>query len=458
MLKKLPSENGQALILMVLSFVGLLGMTALAIDGGKIYAERRYVQNRADAASVAGAAAASGHFKKIQESNGDSVGTTATDWDCGSNNVSDAIEIADAQARTNLLQPENNIVATEVGVNVDINVTCSQEHKHIDVEVEILFDSQTSFMHFVYDGIAQNRVRAITRVLPTSPVASGFAIATLDETCQSSTERGIRFAGTGGSKLEVNINGGGIFSNSCIVVDGETSDVAVTINGGSATFHESKEPYKGGNAIYPEPQSVPYRIDPYIPPPNCVGELDPAYSTDSDGNRVYRPGRYTNDLNVTSGSVILKPGLYCFDTNNAKFNVTSNLTGDGVTFYFTETAGSFSTEGNGLVKLFAPSKPCDVNEPGYSDVDCNPAVPGLLIYFHDGNTKTIKIGGTSDSEYTGTIYARKSHVMIGGTSGNISLGVQVIANSVKVHGSATILMTYDDSLIYQTPNMINLER
>jgi hypothetical protein len=453
MKNKTRMENGQALILMVLSFVGLLGMTALAIDGGRIYADRRYVQNRADAASVAGAARAASDFKEVQDDpNKDATGTSGSDWDCDSGPNKSAQIKAELAAENNLGQ--NAIDIVEGGVLID--VYCSQTGNYIDVTVEILFDSQTSFMHFVYDGLAQNRVRAITRVIPSAPVASGFAIATLDETCQSSTERGIRFAGTGNQDLIVNIDGGGIFSNSCIVADGQTSEVRVTINDGSASYYETFS-YSGGDVIDPTPQPVDYKIDPYIPPPNCVGEVNPSYSTDSDGNRVYKPGRYTNNVNVTSGSVILEPGLYCFD-DGASFNVTGDLTGDGVTFYFTKNAGSFSTEGNGLVKLFAPQKPCDDSLPGYSDVDCNPAVPGLLIYFDDGNTNTIKIGGTSDSEYTGTIYARKSHAMIGGTSGNISLGVQVIANSVKVHGSATIQMSYDESLIYNSPNMINLER
>jgi uncharacterized membrane protein len=48
------TENGQALVLIALAFVAMLGFVALAIDGGMIYSDRRFAQNGADAASLAG--------------------------------------------------------------------------------------------------------------------------------------------------------------------------------------------------------------------------------------------------------------------------------------------------------------------------------------------------------------------------------------------------------------------
>mgnify|MGYP001351484900 CR=1 FL=1 len=46
----LRSERGQAIVLIVFAIVGLIGITALAVDGGLYYATRRQVQNAADAA------------------------------------------------------------------------------------------------------------------------------------------------------------------------------------------------------------------------------------------------------------------------------------------------------------------------------------------------------------------------------------------------------------------------
>lgn len=51
-----PAERGQAIVLMVLLFIALLGIVALAVDGGRLYLERRSAQNAADNAALAGAA------------------------------------------------------------------------------------------------------------------------------------------------------------------------------------------------------------------------------------------------------------------------------------------------------------------------------------------------------------------------------------------------------------------
>ena len=50
-------ERGQVIVLFALGLVVLLGMLALILDGGRVYTERRRVQNAADAAATAGAAA-----------------------------------------------------------------------------------------------------------------------------------------------------------------------------------------------------------------------------------------------------------------------------------------------------------------------------------------------------------------------------------------------------------------
>ena len=45
-------DGGQAVVLVALMFTVLLGFTGLAIDGGRFYAERRFLQNAADAAAL----------------------------------------------------------------------------------------------------------------------------------------------------------------------------------------------------------------------------------------------------------------------------------------------------------------------------------------------------------------------------------------------------------------------
>ncbi len=58
-MKKYRRERGQALVLIVLAIVGMLGFAALAVDVGRVFAERRRAQNAADAAAFAAALAGS---------------------------------------------------------------------------------------------------------------------------------------------------------------------------------------------------------------------------------------------------------------------------------------------------------------------------------------------------------------------------------------------------------------
>ena len=48
-------EKGQVLVLLTVGIITLLGFTALAIDGGRLYAERRNVQGVTDTSSLTGA-------------------------------------------------------------------------------------------------------------------------------------------------------------------------------------------------------------------------------------------------------------------------------------------------------------------------------------------------------------------------------------------------------------------
>ena len=59
MIRNMKYQHGQAIVLIVVGIVGLIGMTALAIDGGNAYSDRRHAQNAADTAAFAAARSAS---------------------------------------------------------------------------------------------------------------------------------------------------------------------------------------------------------------------------------------------------------------------------------------------------------------------------------------------------------------------------------------------------------------
>jgi len=49
------SRSGQAIVIMALAMVAICGMLALAIDAGRLYFQRRLMQDAVDAGALAGA-------------------------------------------------------------------------------------------------------------------------------------------------------------------------------------------------------------------------------------------------------------------------------------------------------------------------------------------------------------------------------------------------------------------
>lgn len=109
--KIIKEEKGQAVVIVALAMVALLGFTALAVDGGALYLERRNMVTAADAAALAGAkelylsdnntAKAVAEAKKYAEANGAAI--------------TDEIEVVDVDYNGETVKG----VSVNVGRNVD---------------------------------------------------------------------------------------------------------------------------------------------------------------------------------------------------------------------------------------------------------------------------------------------------------------------------------------------------
>lgn len=88
---QLHPEQGQIIVLLALVLVGILVISAIAVDGGVILTQRRYVQNTADAASLAGAGAA---LNFMEARTGSLRNVTYDTFTCSSGMVQQAIQRA----------------------------------------------------------------------------------------------------------------------------------------------------------------------------------------------------------------------------------------------------------------------------------------------------------------------------------------------------------------------------
>src|SRR5512138_3203626 len=174
------AEKGQALILIALAAVGLFAFAALAIDGSRVYSNKRHAQNAADTAAMAGA---------LANARGKNITTAAEDralsngYDGGATNDV-TVTIADAPA----------------GV-------CPAHMPGKDITVVIVSTIDTTFARVLGRPTVTSAVTATARSCGSyyGPPFNGNAIVTL-------APSGKGFDGTGNP--DWTITGGGIFSNS----------------------------------------------------------------------------------------------------------------------------------------------------------------------------------------------------------------------------------------------------
>jgi len=426
------------MVILALALVGLLGFTALAIDGGMAFNERRLAQSSADAASLAGARAASTWLEAagfVYDTGLDSCGggTPAA--------ISSAMGIAETAA-VNRAGTNTYSIDDDLSDNNGIEAVYGcEDHgtyadKYIDIKTIVTREVTSAVVELFLPGGLTNTVESVVRLRPRTVFYYGNAIVGIKETCDNDpgNKGGVTFGGSN----DTDVTGGGVFSNACLVRNGTAPITAPSFG------------YRSGPAPVPmtyppaelsSGQSMPLFN---VPEPDCYGigmVENPPHGKDTDDHdiTIYYPGRYTSaitlngnyDATRSKGTKIrLEPGLYCL-SDGVKFN-GGFVEGDGVTLYV--TGGSFETSGGAEIHLTAPN---DQNQTMHSIV-------GMLLYMPLGYIGTVKLTGNAGSYYIGTVYVPSGTCDIAGTTdGMHDFNSQIVCGTVKITGNATITVRYN---------------
>ncbi|HWT31564.1 MAG TPA: pilus assembly protein TadG-related protein [Propylenella sp.] len=129
--------------------------------------------------------------------------------------------------------------------------------------------------------------------------------------------------------------------------------------------------------------------------------------------------RFCNGLSV-SGNVVLNPGLYIIEKGDFTGSNGANISGTGVTLFFTNGA-TVKLNGNMRLNLSAPTA-----DP-YS---------GILMFGSRSNTTGQKINGDAASTFQGAIYFPAAHVEYLGSSAGANGCTQLIAKTVQLTGKS----------------------
>jgi hypothetical protein len=406
MKNKSLSEKGQALVFIALAVIGLIGMTALTVDGGNAFSDRRHAQNAADTAVLAAARA------KIRNETWKNAGLAiAAQNGYDNNNTTNTVEIYGCN---------------ENGSNCG-NYAGNDQY----IQVMITSHVNTYFANIVGVSQVTNRVSAIARAVPgtNEPLFDGNSVVgTAPHDCKA-----VKYQGAADTTLVY----GGIFVNSDCV------DAAFFNNSAAAQLHAPSLCAVGGVQYKPGALDIPSiktgcPAKPYPDPKYVFPDANACNTTATKTNNTLSPGNYKGTF-PPHGVTFLESGVYCVD-GDFRVNGGDTLTGYNVTIIMKD--GDVFWNGGATIKLDAP--------------DSGP-YKGLLLYVPYSNEASLTLNGNSDSTFTGTILAPSSDIKIDGSGGADGLHSQIIGYTVDLSGSSQTKIVYNDFENWSSPTAPSME-
>lgn len=404
------SQRGQALIIIVFSIVGLIAVTALAVDGGNAFLEKRRTQGAADSIALGGALA------RIK----------------GQSWVSKTYELAKSNGYDN--DGETNSVQVFSPPATGIYVG--------DVEyIQVKITSRVPTFFAGVIGIPYITVssEAITRTKGSEikEILEGNAIIALAPTSDCDNKRAFWVHGESTLKLI----GGGIFINSnnpeCALITNGSGSIRIDGEGkisvvGGARIQKPKllTPYPPQTNASPISYPPPF----FMPEVGCAGKTAEILG---DGVTM-SPGNYSDNIFPPEGVQFLESGVYCIKGDFVLDH--GYLQGSNVTFVL--EYGRIKWNGSSFVDLSAPQSGENA---------------GLLIFAPIENKSIMRINSNSDSTLRGTILMPGAEIHINGGDSQFGYHSQIIGYRIQSNGQSNIVIKYKDEQNFDTFSMPEIQ-
>jgi hypothetical protein len=405
-------ERGQAIILIVFSIIGLIGMTSLAIDGGNALIDRRRTETAASAAALTAA------LTRIE----------GGDW------RSAALATANANGYN------NDGISSIIEMNTPpLSGPYAGDSEYIEVIITSHLD--TYFGPVIGVPRVTNVARAVTRTKPSEygEMFDGYALVSLapHSGCEEDEKKSFWIH----SEASISLTGGGVFVNSdnteCAII--QFGSGSVRINDTSPIVVVGGEDIQKPKLITPYPiqtGAVPIAYPPAIKMPEvgcgakvaAVDELTGTLMTAGawdDGDEDFPP----------EGVTTLEGGTYCI-SGDVVIESGTKLQGKGVLLIIED--GEFRVSGDAEVSLSAPQ---------------NGPATGLLIYMPITNEGRIALNGNADSRFRGTILAPAGDIRLNGMDSEYGFHSQIIGRYIEVDGQDNIVIAYKDDENYDAYKM-----
>ncbi len=387
------------MILIVFSIIGLIGMTALAIDGGNAYVDSRRAETAASAAALAAATT------RIE--GGDwRAAALATARDNGYNN--DGI--------TNTVELNTPPISSDYNGNPEY------------IEVIITSHLRTYFGSVIGVSEITNRVTVVSQSKPAilGELFDGAALVSLAPHSKCDNHRSFWIH----SEATVVLEGGGLFVNSdnpeCAFISFGSGSVRVqgtdpilVVGGAQVQKPRLITPFPMQTGVPPIPYPPPFQLP-------KVGCGDKIAIVDELGGTM-TSGAWDEEIFPPEGVTTLGSGTYCI---GGDFILEGGqvLKGSHVVFV---VDGQVKISGNAEVDLRAPR---------------NGDNEGLLIYMPIDNHNILALNGNNESRYQGTILAPGADVRLNGldSTNGAAYHSQIIGYYIEVDGTDNIVIKYED--------------
>jgi Flp pilus assembly protein TadG len=426
-------RRGNVVVLMAFCITILVGVAAIAIDGGAIMDDVQKVQGAADASALA---AAEQLYRLWPVGNGLDVGGAAKNAAlalAASNGY--ANDGTDSQITPNAWVTGQNGQGLGIG-NVTVNhgifiPPVSGDHATRPGYVEVVIQyNQTRNFSSIY---GTDRIQVRARAVAEGGWRAGTAgILLLDPTASAA----------------LNVVGGGTMNvvGAPLIVDSNAPDAVTSTGGGYISVSSgqvldvSGSPGVSGSGTVvgtvmtnqvPTPDPLAY-----LPDPSTAG-MTTYNKVNGAGNKVITvyPGVYNGGISISGqASLVMMPGIYI-------------MNGGGFSF-----TGSGSLSATGVMIVNNPGSNADrININGSGAINLSPMTTGIYrgisLWQQRSSTNELDITGNGTSQITGTFYAAHGTLNVGGNGGQDVLGSQYISYDMKVNGGGTFNVNWDPNLV-----------
>lgn len=429
MITKREKRPGHIVVFMALMITVLVGVAAIAIDGGVIQDNVQKLQAAADASALAGAEEL---FRKWQTDAGLDIGGSAK---------AAAVALAARNGYSNdgidsIITP-NDWTTGLNGQGMGIgNVTVQHgvfippiSGDHVGragyVEVVIQYNQKRNFSSIYGTQRIPARARAVAE--------GGWKAGTMGILLLDPTSSGA-----------LTVVGNGVMSvvGAPLIVDSNAADGGVTTGSGTVSVSSNTEmDFSGspgvsgsGSWIGPIMTNQTPVPDPllYLPEPTPSGATS-YKKVNAAGNQVVTvsPGAYDGGIKISGqATLIMQPGIYYMVGGGFSFTGQGSLTALGVMIVNLPQSSSdiININGTGAINM----SPMDTG-----------IYRGILLWQQRSSTNTINVTGNGSSNISGTFYAAHGNLNVSGNGSQDVLGSQYISYTMKVNGNGNFAVNWN---------------